>query len=414
MAEKVLILIEGASNGPFYLEAAKRLNLHPITLSADPSQYEYLGAKEADIIRIDTSDLKALIRECAHLRSLYDIAGITSAQEAVYATVGKLCRYFNLPGPNPVAVENCCDKFAQRQVLAEAGVPVPAYRLAVNATEVESAAAEIGLPVIVKPTVGIGSSGVQLCRDVDELVEHTARLMAETDTCRSTPRILVEEYAKGAHYSVELMGNEVIGIGAADFGRPPHFVCREYIYPAELTKNDHRRIVDVARHCLRALDLGWGPANIDLRWTERGPMVIEVNPRLAGMPNSRLIHLAYDIDLVAEHIKLVIGEKLDLLKSNLGIAAAKILVADCDGVLDAIQGDSRAAAITGVIEAKFFVQPKHTVVRKGDNSDRIGHVIAVSPTLAQTKAIIQRAVELMDWSITPSPNGSLPNPQDLK
>ncbi|MGO4139513.1 ATP-grasp domain-containing protein [Rhizobium anhuiense] len=414
MAERVLILIEGASNGPFYLEAAKRLNLHPITLSADPSQYEYLGAKEADIIRIDTSDLKALIRECAHLRSLYDIAGITSAQEAVYATVGKLCRYFNLPGPNPVAVENCCDKFAQRQVLAEAGVPVPAYRLAVNATEVESAAAEIGLPVIVKPTVGIGSSGVQLCRDVDELVEHTARLIAETDTCRSTPRILVEEYAKGAHYSVELMGNEVIGIGAADFGRPPHFVCREYIYPAELTENDHRRIVDVARHCLHALDLGWGPANIDLRWTERGPVVIEVNPRLAGMPNSRLIHLAYDIDLVAEHIKLVIGEKLDLLKSNLGIAAAKILVADCDGVLDAIRGDSRAAAITGVIEAKFFVQPKLTVVRKGDNSDRIGHVIAVSPTLAQTKAIIQRAVELMDWSITPSPNGSLPNLQDLK
>ncbi|MBN9987384.1 MULTISPECIES: ATP-grasp domain-containing protein [Rhizobium] len=409
MAEKALILLEGASNGPYYLEVAQRLNLHPITLSTDPTQYDYLVAKEADVIRVDTNDLETLIRECVRLRALYDIAGITSAQEAVYATVGKLCRSFNLPGPNPVAVENCCDKFAQRQTLAEAGLPVPAYRVAVNAAEVESAAAEIGLPVIVKPAVGIGSSGVRLCRDVDELVEHTARLMVGTDICRSTPRILVEEYAKGAHYSVELMGNEVIGIGAADFGRPPHFVCREYIYPAELTENDRTRIVDVARHCLRALDLGWGPTNIDLRWTERGPVVIEVNPRLAGMPNSRLVHLAYDIDLVAEHIKLVIGDKLDLRERNLGIAAARILVADRDGVLDAVEGDSRAAAIKGVVEAKFFVQPKITVIRKGDNRDKIGHVIAVSPTLAQTRAILQCAVELMDWSITPSPNGAFPN-----
>ncbi|MBY3123205.1 ATP-grasp domain-containing protein [Rhizobium laguerreae] len=405
MAGKALILLEGASNGPFYLEAAQRLNLHPITLSADPTQYDYLAAKQAHVIRVDTSDLEALICECSGLRAMYNIAGITSAQEAVYATVGKLCQSFDLPGPNALSVDKCCDKFTQRQILSAAGVLVPTYRMAVNAADVESAAAEIGLPVIVKPAVGIGSSGVQLCRDVDELAEHTARLLGGMAFCRSTPRILVEQFAKGPHYSVELMGNEVIGIGAADFGRPPHFVCREYIYPASLAENDHALIVDVALRCLRALGLGWGPTNIDLRWTERGPEVIEVNPRLAGMPNSRLVQLAYDIDLVAEHIKLVIGGELDLRKRNSGVAAARILVADRDGVLNAIEGDSRAAAVLGVVEAKFFVQPNITVVRKGDHRDKIGHVIAVSPTLAQTKAILQRAVELMDWSITPIPNG---------
>ncbi|MGO4139666.1 hypothetical protein ACEQ6A_35060, partial [Rhizobium brockwellii] len=58
--------------------------------------------------------------------------------------------------------------------------------------------------------------------------------------------------------------------------------------------------------------LGWGPANIEFRWTKRGPVVIEVNPRLAGTPDPELIQLAYGIDLVDEHIKLFIGEECDL------------------------------------------------------------------------------------------------------
>lgn len=78
----------------------------------------------------------------------YDIAGIASSEGYVYATLGKLCRHFDLPGPNPESIERCCDKFTQRQLLAEAGVPMPAYRLAMNATYVKSSAAQIGLPVV--------------------------------------------------------------------------------------------------------------------------------------------------------------------------------------------------------------------------------------------------------------------------
>ncbi|TIQ71827.1 MAG: hypothetical protein E5X64_40060, partial [Mesorhizobium sp.] len=153
--------------------------LHPITLSADPTQYDYLAADDMETIRVDTDNLDALISECSRVRATYDIAGITGftgLDELAYATVGKLCRSFALPGPNPSSIERCCDKFTQRQILAEAGVPMPAYRLASNAADVQSCAAEINLPVILKPAVGSGSSGVLLCRDVDELAKHTIHL----------------------------------------------------------------------------------------------------------------------------------------------------------------------------------------------------------------------------------------------
>ncbi|MER9959056.1 acetyl-CoA carboxylase biotin carboxylase subunit family protein [Mesorhizobium australicum] len=406
MAKRALIMVGASrSNGPPHIQAAQRLGLHPITLAADPTQYDYLAAKGIEAIRIDTGNLDALIHECTRLRATYDIAGITGfagLDESIPATVGKLCRHFGLPGPNPASVERCCDKYTQRQLLAEAGVPMPAYQLAANATEVESSAAEIGLPVVVKPAMGCGSIGVRLCRNVDELAEHTTYLLGGKHVGRSSPRILVEEFAQGPVHVVNLMGNEVIGITAYEFGPPPYFVVRECASPAPLTDEEHQRIADVSLSCLRALGLGWGPSNIEFRWTKRGPVVIEVNPRLGG-GEPELIRLAYGVDLITEHIKLAIGEEWDLRTRHSQIVAVRSLVPDRDGILDWIDGGSRAAAVPGVVEVKLYVEPKTPIVRKGDCRDSMGYVIAVSASLAQSKAILQRAVDLIGWSITPFP-----------
>ncbi|MER9457751.1 acetyl-CoA carboxylase biotin carboxylase subunit family protein [Mesorhizobium sp. M0478] len=399
MARRALILLEGTrSNGLLYVQAAQRLGLHPITLSADPAQYDYLAPESIEAIQVDTTNFDALIRECSRLYATYAIAGITSANELVYATVGKLCRYFDLPGPNPASIERCCDKFTQRQLLAEGGVPIPAYRLAANANEVERAVAEIGLPVVLKPAVGHGSIGVRLCRNADELAEHTTYLLGGKHIWRSSPRILVEEFAQGPHYWAHIMGNETVGIEAADFGPQPHFVIREGMFPALLTDGEHKCIADVSLSCLRALGLGWGPTNIEFRLTKRGPVIIEVNPRLAGGP--RPVQLAYGVDLVTEHIKLVIGEEWNLRRRHSHIAAWRVLLPDRDGILNWIDGDSRAAAVPGVAEVKLYVKPKTPIVRKGDYRDSIGHVTAVSPSLAETRVALQRAVDLITWSIT--------------
>ncbi|MFD1984511.1 ATP-grasp domain-containing protein [Mesorhizobium newzealandense] len=405
MARRAFIMLGGGGNGPQYKQAAQGLGLHPVTLAADPTQYDYLAAKGIEAIRIDTDNLDALIHECSQLRATYDIAGITGfpdLDESIPATVGKLCRHFGLPGPNPASVERCCDKFTQRQLLAVAGVPMPAYHLAANATEVESSAAEIGLPVVVKPAMGCGSIGVRLCRNVDELAEHTTYLLGGKNVGRSSPRILVEEFAQGPLYVANLMGNEVIAITAYEFGPPPHFVVRESTCPAPLIDDEHQHIADVSLSCLRALGLGWGPSNIEFRWTKRGPVVIEVNPRL-GVGEPKLIRLAYGVDLVAEHIKLIIGEEWDLRKRHSQTAASRILVPDRDGILDWIGGESRAAAVPGVAEVKLYIKPKSLFVRQGDIRDKIGHVIAASPSPAQTRTILQHAVDLIGWSITPIP-----------
>ncbi|WP_342586886.1 acetyl-CoA carboxylase biotin carboxylase subunit family protein [Mesorhizobium sophorae] len=388
-------------SGLLYVQAAQRLGLQPITLSDDPSRYDNFGAKDVETIRVDTDDLDALIPECSRLREAYEIAGITAARDSVYATVGKLCRHFDLPGPDPDALEQCCDKYTQRQLLAASGVPIPAYRLAANAADVENSAAEIGLPVIVKPAVGSGSVGVRLCRTADELAEHTNYLLGAKHIWRSAPRILVEEFAEGPAYGANIMGKEVVAVGIGDFGPPPHFVYRGSTFPAALIDDEYERIVDISLSCLRALGLGWGPTGIEFRWTKRGPVVIEVNPRLHGSPTPQMVQLAHGVDLITAHIQLVIGEESDLRKRHAQTAVARFLVADRDGLLDWIGGDSEAAAVSGVAEVKFYVQPKTPIVRKGDYRDCLGHVVAASSSLPRAEAILQRAVDLIGWSIIP-------------
>ncbi|MFK0692087.1 hypothetical protein ACFX5Q_28330, partial [Mesorhizobium sp. IMUNJ 23033] len=249
--------------------------------------------------------------------------------------------------------------------------------------------------------VGSGSIGVRLCSTVEEVAEHTTYLLSEKHTWRSSPRILVEEFANGPDYGAYIMGNEVIGIEAADYGPPPHFVCSEGTFPAPLTDDEYKRIADVSLSCLRALGLAWGPTCIQFRWTESGPIVIEVNPRLGGGPQP--VHLAYGVDLVTEHIKLVIGRECNLRRSHSHVAAWRSLLPDRDGILEWIDGDSRAAAVPGVAEVKFYVEPKTPIVRKGNYRDSMGYVIAVSSNRSRTKSKLQRAIDLIDWSIAPFP-----------
>jgi len=405
MTSSALILLEGHARGvgQLYVQAAKRLGLHPINFSTNPSEYDYLASEGVETIRVDTGDLAALIHECSRLQAIYDIAGITSSEEDVYATVGKLCRHFDLPGPNPASIERCCDKFTQRQLLEKAGIPIPAYRLAATAWELESAAAEIGLPVILKPAYGCGSRGVRLCRTIDELHEHTTYLLGGEHNWSSSPKILVEEFAAGQHYSANIMGNEVVSIAAAGFGPPPHFVFREFSLPAGLTDDEYKRVADILLSCLPALGLGWGPTNVELRWTKRGPVVIEVNPRLGGTPDPQMVHLAYGVDLITEHVKLATGGEWNVRRRHSHTAAARILLPDRDGTLDWVGDPSRATAVSGISEVKLYVESGTPIVRKGDTRDWIGHVIAASPSGAETDAILQRAVDLIGCLITPFP-----------
>lgn len=405
MAEKSLILVEDSLSGGCrkFIQPARENGLRPIMLSEDPSRIDYLTTDDVDAVQVDTSSVDAVIDACEKLTLNYEIVGATTAAGAFYRTAAMVCRHFGLPGPDPEAIKQCQDKFVQRELLTKAGVPTPAYRLAKTAAAANRAASEIGLPVVVKPVAGSSSTGVKLCRDADEVAGHTEFLLAGRHGLPPLPRVLVEEFARGPYYSVTTFGSEIAAISTADFSELPFFALRQFTFPARLTRDDSDRLSTIALRSLKALGLGWGSVNIELRLTSRGPVIIEVNPRIVGAPEPDLIRLAHGVDLHAETLKLFLGRQPDLRKTRAHTAASRWLMVEQNGVLKQVSGVSKARAVPGITDAEVNVPVGTRLVWHGSHKDVLGHVFAVSPDPDQTDAALRKAVDLIKLSVEPSP-----------
>lgn len=106
------------------------------------------------------------------------IGRFTGVDEAVYATVGMLCRYFDLPGPKPALIERCCDKFVQRALVTEDDIPVPAFGLLANAPDVKRSAA--GIPSSTNPGQPNAAAATSVGRDLGQVAPGTVAQTSDT------------------------------------------------------------------------------------------------------------------------------------------------------------------------------------------------------------------------------------------
>ncbi|MER9426802.1 ATP-grasp domain-containing protein [Mesorhizobium sp. M0317] len=396
-----LVLLEDSPSGASrkFARAAVDLELHPVILFQGSDRVSSMIADGIDAVQADTSHISAVIDACEQLCRSFEIVGVTTPLERLYATAASACLHLGLPGPRPDQIEHCRNKFVQRERLTMAGIATPAYHLVKDAAAARRWASEIGLPVVVKPVIGTSSTGVKLCCQLSEVGSHAELLLTGEPEVPPSPAVLVEEFAKGQQYCVNTIGSEIAGISAEEFGDLPHFALRGFTFPAPLASKDCERLGTAAVASLQALGLGWGPANTEVRITARGPLIIEVNPRISGVPDPEMIRLAHGIDLFTETLKLFLGLQPNLAKRHSRAAAASFLMVEKDGVLRRIHGLQEARAVPGVVEVELTAELGTTLVKHGDFRDVLGLVIAASPSLDQARSALQRALSLIQLSV---------------
>lgn len=153
------------------------------------------------------------------------------------------------------ACERCMDRGQAKLVLAEAGVPTPAWFALDEAAFRELGAADaigelerrIGFPLVIKPSRGPSSLGLSR---VASWYEVPAALIAAFGY---DERILLERFVAGPRLEIGLLGGEALGGGAGGAA------------------------VGVARAAYEALGCA-GPARVELILGDAGPQVIEVDP----------------------------------------------------------------------------------------------------------------------------------------
>jgi len=418
--QPVLAMVESNTTGTgrTFAVAARARGLRPVLLSSGPDRYPWVVEDAVDVVLVDTTDAASVADAARASAGGTGLAGLVTSSEYFVAITARAAARLGLPGQDPGAVERCRDKRRQRQALQGAGVPVPAFAAAALPQEAAEVALAIGFPVVVKPADGTGSRGVRLCGDSTEVTQHTAALFARPRDERGQPTIpavLVEEYVSGPEVSVETFGTEIVGITAKHLGPQPWFVEHGHDFPADpedAAAGECRSATGCgegpygasgaagcAQAAIEALGLGFGPAHTEIRVGAGGPVVIEVNPRLAGGRIPTLVRLATGIDLIGATVDAVIGEHKPLPEPGPGHASVRFLVPPRAGRVRRTAGVAAAAAVPGVVDVAITARPGQQVGGTGSFLDRVGHVITAAPTASTARTSAETALSLLELDI---------------
>ncbi|MGA4841748.1 ATP-grasp domain-containing protein [Streptomyces sp. G45] len=338
--------------GREFCAAARARGLRPVLLTRDADRYPYVAEDAVAHRVLDTGDPAAVVAACQALADGGGLAAVASSSEYFVATAARAAAKLGLPAPDGDAVARCRDKERQRAALAAAGVPVPRFAAVGTAADAVRAAAECGGPVVVKPVSGSGSVGVRLCRGADEVRDWAARLLDRGTDERGAPvpgRILVEAAVRGPEFSVETLDDRVVAVVAKHVGPEPYFVETGHDVPAPVPATTAAALGGTALRALAALGLGWGAAHTELRLTCRGPVVIEVNPRLAGGMIPVAVRAATGVDLVDAVIARAAGQAPAPPGPGAGHAAVRFLHGAGEGRVTRVTGAAAARRAPGVV-----------------------------------------------------------------
>lgn len=404
-ARFVFIESNTTGTGRLFARAAAQHGFEPLLFTRDASRYDYLSEDRIETLEIDTQNEEDLLQACRDLASGPGLAGVASSSEYFIATAAAIATRLGLPAPHPAAVRTCRDKQQQRRCLQASGCAVAAFRAATSVKTAVAAAETIGFPVVIKPVSGSGSVGVKLCENVAEVATHAAALLLKRSNERGLAmprRILVESVAEGEEFSVETFSRTVVGVTRKYLSEPPDFVEVGHDYPAAIPLSAEEQIGACALSALDALGLGWGPAHTELRLSQQGPVIIEVNPRLAGGYIPKLVFLASGIDLISETIKLAAGQKPKLEQRWNRHACIRFIVPPAPGVLVQTDGLAEARSVPGVVEAEIYRRPGSELAHQGDFRARIGHVISSHDDLEAARLSVSAAHKAVRLTIQPN------------
>ncbi|GEB49311.1 MULTISPECIES: pyridoxal-phosphate dependent enzyme [Streptomyces] len=401
---QVLVFLESNTTGTgmLALRTATRLGFAPVLVARDPGRYAGLDDAGCTTVTCDTEDDTAVrdaVRAAAAGRT---VAGTTTTSDFYLEHTARLSRALDVPGHAPRTAAACRNKALTRAALRDAGVPQPAYAVAADTADIPGAVARVGAPCVVKPADGSGSQDVRWCPDQATAVAHAARVLAVTENVRgqrSAGRVLVEEFVDGPEYSVEMFctGGKAVCVGVT--GRTttplPHFVETGHLFPASLPAARQAELAEAARQALKTVGFEYGPAHVETRLTAVGPVVIEINGRLAGGMIPELVRAATGIDLLEQQVRAAAGLPVHLEAHRARHAGLRFLTAPEAGRLVAVTGTAAAERVPGVLAVVVTGAPGRAVRPPRDAYDRLGHVIAAGDTEREVETALATAAALL-------------------
>ncbi|MCF4139007.1 hypothetical protein L1856_23020 [Streptomyces sp. Tue 6430] len=151
----------------------------------------------------------------------------------------------------------------------------------------------------------------------------------------------------------------------------PYFIEGAYATPSLLPEADQEALVRTSVDALKALGATVGGAHVELRLTDSGPKIIEVNGRLGGTNAfvQESIRESTGVWGPREYLRAVLGEPVDFVgKAEPTPAGFTPVLADRTGEIAGFEGVADAEALPGVVALRWMAGPgDHVVIKYPEN-----------------------------------------------
>ncbi|MFI6093783.1 acetyl-CoA carboxylase biotin carboxylase subunit family protein [Streptomyces sp. NPDC051218] len=291
VGKRLLVVYDKGAVGPY--EIARSLSdMCEITFLVPESKHNSrvlpLLGQLADVVRLD-DDVRDVRRHLDRLRP----DGITTFCESRLLLTAALADYLGLPYHDLDTVQLLRNKHRQRERLRTHGVDNVRNAFLSCPEDWDDAVARTGIPAVLKPVDGEGSRHTTIVHDASTGQRLLQELLAvDGNGQRREQGMVLEELLVGRdmrpfgdYVSVECLVSRgqvhpLMVTGKLPF-RPP-FRELAHIWPAPLDDADRKPVLDLCIAALTALGVRQGLTHVEIKLTESGPRLIEVNGRLGA------------------------------------------------------------------------------------------------------------------------------------
>ncbi|MDX8456916.1 lyase family protein [Mesorhizobium sp. VK9D] len=381
--------------GELLLKRARALGFEPYLVVRNRARYPFLKNSAAhQVIEAETRNPDDVIGAASKIARL---TGIYSSSDYFVETASRAATAMGFPAAKPEAIVTSRNKWKQALELQRQSIAIPATRLATSVSDVENILAQATLPVVVKPVSGSGSSGVRLCDSATAAINafESAKSALVDQVELTSPDILIQQYVEGKEYSAEMIAHggalHCLGIIAKHKGPTPCFVETGHDFPAQLPEPFLRELASFAAGAVSALGLDFGPAHVEFVIAQSGPVIIEVNPRLAGGMIPIMLSHTLGTSILDMVIRLYAGEGFTPPRASAKAGAIRFRLAHSSGKLKRL-GFSRNPEPTAP-EAGLLKSEGEEVQINGDFRDRVAFAVGVADELNAAAAAAERTID---------------------
>lgn len=407
MSHRIMLLTTARSyRGSAFLQAAERLGIEVVqVVDMSPALADFWHCP----LGVNFNDTEAAVQAMLEFHARQPVQAILGIDDSGSLLAARASERLGLPYNSPMAALAARDKYVMRTLMAQGGVPCPAFRRFTTDDDPAVVATQVDYPCVVKPLNLNGSRGVMRADHPSAFVaavQRLAQMLHQDQPTGQAQPYLVEDFIPGFEVALEGMLDQGQLTVLALFDKPdpldgPFFEETIYVTPSRLPAETQRAIADTVAQAAHALGLRLGPVHAELRVNARGPWMVEVAGRSIGGLCSQVLRFGVDESL--EELVLRQACALPLLSMEREQQAAGVMMIPIPGagILQQVDGVEAARATPLIEGVEITARINYPLTPLPEGESYLGFIFAKGETPAAVEAALRQAHNHIKFQIVP-------------